>query len=426
VTLQRAMREADALGARDLKHIDVAAEYAEAGAWAIEALVTLGRGEEARRVGADAGAVAAKVLEVRPGYLVALRAQNLISSNLAGLAIDDMRDQDALVLIKRGEEASRSLAKFDPGNLIAVSNHGVDLRSHADASWFAGRPHESVELYKSATDIYSKAENSGASFILNLMNARATLVSRQADIGDMEGVRVSQAKAAKNLASLRRSEPAGSANLAFGECLFNAGSVDAALVNADPATARRLGRECISHMSSLVPQGSTQEFFRNAGMFYQGDSVGQAEYMLGDYAAAERTLRAALDARKRWPTNNNTDRREQGEVSTWLAMALARQGRSAESKSVIAPVVKLQRELTARNRDDQWQHVELAVALYAQALTDKLRRTALLKEAAALVAQVPAEMRDLRSVRLWHERIRKEQRTPAVAMTRAAADRGAG
>ena len=105
-----------------------------------------------------------------------------------------------------------------------------------------------------------------------------------------------------------------------------------ALVTADPATARRVGRECINRMSSFVPHGSTQEFFRNAGLFYQGDSVGQAEYMLGDFAASEHTLREALDARKGWPTNNNSDRREQAEVSTWLAMALARQGRLAESK----------------------------------------------------------------------------------------------
>jgi uncharacterized protein YukE len=213
--------------------------------------------------------------------------------------------------------------------------------------------------------------------------------------------------------------------VAFGECLFNAGPVDAALVNADPTTARRLGRECINHLNSLVPRGSTQAFFRNAGLFYQSDAAGQAEYMLGDYVASERTLRAAQDARKGWPTNNNSDRRDQAEVSTWLAMAVARQGRLAESANVIAPLVKLHRGLAARNHDDQWQRVELAAALYAQALSDKPHRAALLKESATLVARVPAEMRELHSVRLWRERIRKEQLAPAVAMAREAADRGA-
>jgi hypothetical protein len=88
--------------------------------------------------------------------------------------------------------------------------------------------------------------------------------------------------------------------------------------------------------------------------------------------------------------------------------------------------VKLHRGLAARNHDDQWQRVELAAALYAQALSDKPHRVALLKESATLVARVPAEMRELHSVRLWRERIRKEQLAPAVAMAREAADRGAG
>jgi Novel STAND NTPase 1 len=425
-TLQRAMREADALGARNLTHVDAAAQYAEAGGWAVEALVTLGRSAEAQRVGADAGAVAAKVLELRPGYLLALRAQSLIATNLTGLALDEMRDADAMALAKRAEESSRSLAKLDPGNLIAVSNAAVDLRLHGDASWLAGRAHESLELYASATDIYSRAENSGASFVTGLMFVRVAYVARQADVGDMQGARASEAKSAKNLASLRRTEPAGSATVAFGECLFNSTRAGAALVTADAATARRVGRECIKKMIPLVPHGPTQEFQRNASLFFVGDTVGQAEYMLGDFAASERTLREALQARNGWPTSNNGDRRDQAEVSTWLAMALARQGRLAESNTVITPVVKLHRKLAARNHDDQWQHLELAAALYAQALSDKPRRAALLNEAATQVARLPAEMRDLHSVRLWRDRIRGESRVSTAAAIHAAADRGTG
>src|SRR5450755_1926451 len=96
--------------------------------------------------------------------------------------------------------------------------------------------------------------------------------------------------------------------------------------------------------------------------------------------------------------------------SSCPAMALAQQGRLAESNTVITPVVKLHRDLATRNHDDQWQHMELAAALYAQALSDKPRRAAQLNEAATLVARLPAEMRDLHSVRLWRDRIRAESR----------------
>jgi len=425
-TLQLQMREAAALGARELKHIDVAAEYAESGGWQIEALATLGRGEEAQAVGADAGVVAAKVLELRPGYLTALRAQNLIAANLGYVAQDDMREQDAITLLTRAEDTARSLLTLDPGNTIVVANLGVDLRIHADAMWLAGRPRESIGEFVLATDIYSKVQNAGASFVTSLMSVRVILASRQAEVGDTQGVRVTEAKSAQNLASLRRSEAAGSASVAFGECLYNSTLAGVALVNAEAATARRLGRECINRMSSLVPQGATQAFFRDAGLFYVGDTVGQAEYRLGDFAACERTLREALKARTGWPTNNNSDRREQAEVSTFLAMALARQGHLAESEKVLAPVVKLHRQLAARNHDDQWQHLELAAALYAHALSDKPRRAALLNEAATLLARLPVEMRDLRSVRLWRDRIRAEARASSAALLHGAADRGAG
>ena len=101
-------------------------------------------------------------------------------------------------------------------------------------------------------------------------------------------------------------------------------------------------------------------------------------------------------------------------------------GRAADAEQVITPVVKFHRELAARNHGDEWQHVELASALYAQALADKRLRPALLKEAAALISSVPAEMRDFRSVRLWRDRIRDEQRARTAAASGGAVHRVAG
>jgi len=88
-------------------------------------------------------------------------------------------------------------------------------------------------------------------------------------------------------------------------------------------------------------------------------------------------------------------------------------------------VVKFHRELAARNHGDEFQHVEFASALYAQALADKRVRPALLKEADALISGLPAQMRDLRSVRLWRDRIRAELQ-PAPLHWRAARCNGPG
>jgi hypothetical protein len=137
-------------------------------------------------------------------------------------------------------------------------------------------------------------------------------------------------------------------------------------------------------------------------------------------------MRAALDSHKHWPTHNDFDRRDDARMTTLLAMALTREGRAADAEHVITPVVKFHRELAARNHGDEWQHVEFASALYAQALADKRQRPALLKQAAALIAAVPPEMRDLHSVRLWRDRIRDELHARTAAVARGAAERGAG
>jgi hypothetical protein len=63
--------------------------------------------------------------------------------------------------------------------------------------------------------------------------------------------------------------------------------------------------------------------------------------------------------------------------------------------------------------------VQLASALYAKAVADPRDRAALLKEASALIARVPAAMGELHSVRLWRERIRDGVtfRTPSASRT---------
>ena len=65
--------------------------------------------------------------------------------------------------------------------------------------------------------------------------------------------------------------------------------------------------------------------------------------------------------------------------------------------------MKLHRDLASRNRGDQNQKVEMAAALYAQALSDPGRRAALLRESQALLASLPAQIKALNSVRVLDE-----------------------
>jgi hypothetical protein len=145
--------------------------------------------------------------------------------------------------------------------------------------------------------------------------------------------------------------------------------------------------------------------YRTVTLLYGYNTEGHAEYLSGDFAAAEHSEAKAAQARRAAGTGAGDDERQLDEILTWLALAQVRQGHTADAAKTIAPVVKYQRELAARNRGDRWQPYELAQALYAQALTDPGKRAALLHEAGVLIDSLPAEIRGVHDVRRWRARI---------------------
>jgi hypothetical protein len=88
-------------------------------------------------------------------------------------------------------------------------------------------------------------------------------------------------------------------------------------------------------------------------------------------------------------------------------MALAREGRLSEAAQTLAPVVRFQRQLAARNHGDRWQPVELASALYAEALAEPAHAAALLGEAQTLLNGIAPEIRSTPDVRLWRQWVRQ-------------------
>jgi hypothetical protein len=401
-TAEQAMRLAADLGARDLSNIDMAADYAEAGAWLVSALANLGRNDEARRRGVDALAVADKVLEKRPGYRLALHAEQVIESDLAQAETNDLNPREALRIAEHEVQIGQTLLALDPQNVVSMNNLGVAHQGVGDVLWSMGRLRDAIPYYlKCLGDFGNAAGAGGTGFVLIHGYAVAQTSVHQAQIGDRTGAAATIASGEPFLASLRRSEPQGSMTVSLLEALQRLPTAGIAFEADDFAGAQRLARDDLREMGATKPEGGLQENQKYISLFVGHHFEGRADYMLGDYAAAERAERASMEARKHTPIEAVGDRRDVGELSTWLAMAVARQGRLVEAAQVIAPVVKFQRDLAAKNHGDHWQTVELAAALYAQALTDRQRGSALLREAAAKIDALPAAMRELHDVRLW-------------------------
>ena len=408
--LQRAQSISADLGGRDLKNLEAAVMYAEAGAWQVEVLQKLGRIDEARAVGIDAAAVAAKVLEVRPSYRSALHANQLIQGDLGGLAQDDLRPAEAIAYNLRSIDISHVQIKLDPNNTVAWNNLSIAYLTLGDVAWSQGRVRESVDYYHQALDAVGRASHAGAWFVLNALYPTGILALRQADAGMPEAAQKTQEGAVAASANLHSTEPGSSQLPIFADCYVKFVQAGLALARDDPQSARRAAQDSARAVRDRVPSGGFQGFFKEQCTFNAVDEQGQAEYLMADYAAAERTLRAALDARKEYPDSSNSDHRDVAGTSTLLALAMARQGRLSDAAQIVDPVVKLHRTLAAHNHGDGLQTVELAKALYVQAMCESDKRVAALREAAALMDGLPAGLRPLHSVRLWRNWIGEAQK----------------
>jgi hypothetical protein len=410
---QQAMQLATELGAHDVASVDMGAMYAEAAAWRINALQNLGRNDEARRIGEEADAVADKVLEERPGYRLALHAKQVIESVLAAVAQNDLNPSEALTFAQRDEQTSIALMNLDPNSSVSANNLGNARQSVGDALWASGRLREAIPHYLGALADMAKATAAGSNEILTYTYQVFFTEYPLARLGDFAAVASTLAGAAPFHAMLLKTESKDSVALVINETLMSAVAADAAMEQDDAERAQRIAWDAVNKAQAIEPKSGFQETQKFVGLFVSADVAGQSEYLLRNFAAAEKAERIAVEARRKYLTDSVSDRRDEAEKATWLAMAVAEQGRLDEAAKIIAPVVKFHRELAAKNRGDQWQHMELAAALYAAALTDPKNRAALLHEAASLTDALPATLRALRDTRQWQERIRQAQKGAA-------------
>jgi hypothetical protein len=228
----------------------------------------------------------------------------------------------------------------------------------------------------------------------------------------VQGAAATAAQGQRALAEVRRREPNGGYEVAVIQVIAEQTAAGLALARNDFAKARDISLECIGgKFLSLPTQGPLQEFQKYITLFWCSHYAGRAEYLLGDYAAAEKSERAALDARnKSGITDSVSDQRDIAELDTWLALSQARQGHDADAAKTLAPALDFHRKLAARNHGDQWQLVEFSFAQYVQALTDKGHAGPALSEAAARIDGLVPEMRALHEVKRLRDWISTAQR----------------
>ncbi len=149
-----AYRSIDDLALTDLAS---AAGYAESSSWLVQTHSQFGRSEEAKRASQEGLAVAAKVLEQRPGHMQALRAQALSTSPLAGLLADEMHLAEALALVNTTQRAWSEFVRLDPGNVISWNNLAVSHFIKANIQEAMGRAGDAAATWRSTEAFASRA-----------------------------------------------------------------------------------------------------------------------------------------------------------------------------------------------------------------------------------------------------------------------------
>ena len=406
-TENEAREIAAALGARDLTDLDMGAYYAEATAWLVTALYSTGQQALARTQAEDSFALCTRVLGRRPGHRVALHAQEILGSYLAGFALEDLDPLLSAQLSVRNEAISQTMLDLDPDNVVTLNNLGGNSVSAANAFWLAGHLQEAVRYNTKASEVTGRAaaHESSGDFLETHLLFTGFLALNQTMMGDTQGTAATLAKIRAIDLRLRKSAPAGSVGAVMGDVWQKAIAVQTGLLHADFAATQRLARETLSEIAPATPRSGDESFGQALTVAALNHLLAIADYELGEFAAAAAAEELSLKSRKEFAAPGVSTDRDLGESSTWLAMAQAREGKLTAAAATLAPVLKMQRDLRARNKSDAWLPMELARALYAQSLIEPARAPALLKEAAQLLDGLTPAVRQLPEPQLWRARI---------------------
>jgi tetratricopeptide (TPR) repeat protein len=405
LTEQKVLKILSGLGAEDMSNIDAAALYTEASGRLAEVLQALGRDEEAGRVSQHALDLDDKVLERRPGNRLALHAQHMNVGVLVIVAADGLQMAELQKMAKRQVETGQALVNLDPGNVASLFNQGAALFAMGDVDVSVGRLADAVPYYLQALDYRRKTNAQGGAFLMLYINDLSQHADQTAQLGEMATAAKLQQQIPGIQADIINTQGKSSMLWTIADAHANYGAAAIALQKDDLAVAQRDAWEAVREMQAGKAAAGFEQVQADNALALSAHIAGQADFRLGHYTDAEKAERIAVDARHRVQDQAVSDRRDIGVKSTWLAMAIAREGRPAEAAKIIAPVVKFDREIAARNHGDQYLPVEFAGALYAEALTDNARAPALLHEAAALIDSVVPAVRAVHDVRQWRERI---------------------
>jgi hypothetical protein len=407
----RAKRSLQSIGALDLTDLPASADYATALTIEAVELWREGKIDELQQVSDQGMRLADDILARRPGHIVALQARASLHALGSSPAHEQLRIGDSAALVKSALDDGLLLLRLDPANADErglVSGNASTLAADYEE---LGRPREARASIQKSLEILLGSPNAAEDHGDSVVSRYSGIARIDADLGDRDAAEAALKEAEPVLAKATAALGADSFKIATAKCSLANARARLALFDGDFKQAAAIARPVLNesltwkalfgHFGSLIPCPSIAALI-----------IGNAELMLGDHEAANSALAAAVpvaETGKDWVSLNF-----HASLVVLQSISMARLGQTAEARALLSPVLDWQRARFARNHDDAQERLDYASALYADALTDRTHRNELLAQASGIIDALPAEMRTLKSTRMWAERVRAERGRPAA------------
>jgi tetratricopeptide (TPR) repeat protein len=404
--LARAKQAFESIGALKLTDLPASADYALTLSFEAAELWRQGRIDEVKKVSEQGMQLANDVLAQRPGHIVALRARSALNLLGSSPAHEDLRIGDSAEFVKRALEDGLLLLRLDPANVDTRSLTAYDAAALASDYEQLGRPRDARVALQQSIKILLASGQGAVRHGDYLLSRYASIARIDADLGERDAGETTVKEAEPMLAEIQAAVGKDSYISPFANCSFAIARARLAVLDGDFKQAVAVAQPALE--SSLTWKAR----YGHAGsvVFCPSNTaliIGNAELMLGNYAAAKSALASAVPIAA--TGDDWVSRNYHASLIVLQSIAMSRLGQTTEARALLTPVLDWQRARFARNHDDAEQRLDYASALYALALTDGAHRGELLNQAAAIIAALPAEMRALKSTRMWLDRVQSER-----------------
>ncbi len=369
-------------------------------AW--QAYLDEGKPEEAIKAGGRVIALADRVLVSRPDHRPALRAKSTVTALLSRIEYDNLRVAAALKRDLEQHGVLDRLAVLDKSNIFAWVALGNLKGSIASKLRDLGRTDEGLRWMEERAALGGKFKVDGLS-ARNVTFWQSQLAWTLENLGDSAKARAALDEAKKVAAKGKTGSDTDYIVDAFPrgfEAMILA-------ISGRYPEARSLARDVLARLDAIEkgkPKGT--EYLR-IGIYR---ALFESAYSLGDFVEAEAAAREIRTLREKETERSLAATSLTHEAGVNIALALIRQGKQAEARKIVEPMLPYFQRKEVIAGDDNEQQVQRARFHLAYALAIPERRAQYLAEASSIFEARPVQIRRWKEFARVGEEIAREMK----------------